>query len=800
VFILTALVYPVVLAVLCVGAGLLVDRASGRFLPRTLLPAVGAAALIGASQLTTYAWPLAPATPYVMVGLAAGGFLFAWHSVWMLARRWRAWAWQIVAPVLAYIVALGPVLFAGRPTFSSYTVLTDSAFHMLGADFLMRHGQEYGHLDLRNSYGQFINAYYNTSYPSGSDTLFGGSAFLLRLPLIWAFQPFNAFMLATAAGPARLLARRMGLDGRWATLAALTATVPALVYGYELVGSMKEITALPMILTLGALVVVHARWLRGPSNGAIPFALVAAAGISALGVGFGAWVLAAVATLAIVAVSDGLAGRQSARRLLLLVGLGAIIALVFAWPTWVDLTGSLRVSQSIVSTSNPGNLSAPLRAGQVFGTWLRASYSILPTGGDLQLTQALIVITFFACVLGALHVTRIRQYPLAGWLALMVVVWLAVTEYATTWVNAKTLMLTSPVVVLLAWGGVAALRALPQRTVFRPAAALLALTIASGVLASDAVQYHGSGLAPTARYEELASLNAPFAGRGPTLFTDFDEYALYELRDLDVSGVDFLYPPVALAGVSSGHGGVIDLDRVSPAKLRAYPLIITRRDPSASRPPAAYSLIWQGTYYQVWGRRPGAPAAIVHVGLSGTSPVRCPRVQRLAQVASTHGAQLVAASPSDLVRISVTRAHHPASWTRGRVGLVMKGAGRLWATFSLPHGGEWNLWLQGEITRPVHMSVDGLPRGLIGAQLGGNSLNPDTMAPLRVQLAPGRHLLSLTRGGFSLAPGDGGSAILDHIFLTPAGGADQKTLRVATPGDWRSLCGRAYHWIEVVPG
>ena len=60
--------------------------------------------------------------------------------------------------------------------------LADSAVHMLGADFLLRHGQHYAHLDLRNSYGQFINDYYNTSYPSGADTLFGGSAFLLACP------------------------------------------------------------------------------------------------------------------------------------------------------------------------------------------------------------------------------------------------------------------------------------------------------------------------------------------------------------------------------------------------------------------------------------------------------------------------------------------------------------------------------------------------------------------------------------------------------------------------------------------
>ena len=122
-------------------------------------------------------------------------------------------------PVIAYVAALAPVLFAGRPSFSSYGVLTDSAFHMLGADFLIRHGQDYAHLDLRNSPGQYLNDYYNTYYPSGADTFFGGSALLVRVPLIWAFQPFNAFMLALcrrpglgarAAARSRRLARRAG--------------------------------------------------------------------------------------------------------------------------------------------------------------------------------------------------------------------------------------------------------------------------------------------------------------------------------------------------------------------------------------------------------------------------------------------------------------------------------------------------------------------------------------------------------------------------------------------------------------
>ena len=261
--VLTALVYPCVLAILCVGAGLLVDRASGGWLPGMLLGTVGAAALIAVSQLTTYVAALAPATPYALATVAVAGCALGW-------TRLRAFGAGLAAvplaagacSVLAYLVALAPVLLAGRPTFSSFGVLDDSAFHMLGADYLMRHGQDYAHLDLRNSYGQYIHAYYATGYPSGADTLFGGSAFILGAPLIWMMQPFNAFMLAIAAGPAWVLARRIGLAGGWAALATLTATVPALVYGYELVASVKEIVALGMILTLGALVVLHARWLR----------------------------------------------------------------------------------------------------------------------------------------------------------------------------------------------------------------------------------------------------------------------------------------------------------------------------------------------------------------------------------------------------------------------------------------------------------------------------------------------------------------------------------------------------------
>jgi hypothetical protein len=816
-FVATALLYPCVLVALCAGAGLAVDRLSGRWLPAPLLLSVGAAALIALSQLSTYAYLIAPATPYLMAALALAGFWLGRGRARALTRGCLARPWPLAVSLLAYALALAPVLAGGRASFSSYMTLADSAVHMLGADFLIRHGMHYTHLDLRNSYGQFVNDYYNTSYPSGADTLFGGSALLLRLPLIWAFQPFNAFMLATAAGPAWLLARRLGLDGAWAALAALTAVLPALVYAYALFGSIKEITTLPMLLTLGVLVAEHRRWLaRGPAPAgphslaregppsparALAFVLALAAGVAALGIAFGAWALAAVAVLAVVLGGDLRAGRQRARAALVLIACAAAALALAALPTWAELSAALRVASTIASTSNSGNLHTPLRLEQVLGIWINGSYKLAPAGADLVATHALIALALVLVVLGAVQLARLRARALAAWFALTLLASLVISQSVSTWADAKTLVLSSPAVVLLAWAGIARLRTLPRPRLWGPVAALLSLALAAAILYSDALQYHSSDLAPTARYEQLASLDARFAGRGPTLFTDFDEYSMYELRDLDVGGPDFVYPPPTLASAAGGYGDPVDLNRVAPRALLAYPLIVTRRDPSATRPPAAYRLLSQDSYYQVWGRRQGAPAAVAHVALSGSPALQCARISGLAQRARAGaGERLIAAEAPELVRIQLARASHPRRWGRERKGLVMSTPGRLSASFTLPSSGAWDVWVQGQIMPTVTLSVDGVRVAAIAGQLDGNSLVPNTVPPLRVRLAAGQHRLWVTRGGFTLAPGDAGQAVLDAVFLTPAAAPSQGALRIAAPARWQSLCGRSYQWAELVPG
>jgi hypothetical protein len=304
-------------------------------------------------------------------------------------------------------------------------------------------------------------------------------------------------------------------------------------------------------------------------------------------------------------------------------------------------------------------------------------------------------------------------------------------------------------------------------------------------------------LAPTARYEELASVGERFAGRGPALFTDFDEYAMYELRSLDIGGPDFVYPPAALAPAAGGYGKPVDLERVAPSALAAYRLIVTRRDPSLPRPPAAYSLAWQGAYYDVWSRASSAGVAYAHRSLSGSVAAQCAQLGALARRAPAHASSIAAAPAPQLVRVSLAAARHPRHWGHERRGLVMNVPGTLRAPFTLPAGGAWNVWVQGQLMPTVSLGVDGRAVAAIGGQLSGNSLVPDTAPPVRLQLSPGAHSVTVVRSGADLSPGAHGSAVLDAIFLTPAA-EHPGALRLSGARSWRGLCGGRYEWAELL--
>jgi hypothetical protein len=99
----------------------------------------------------------------------------------------------------------------------------------------------------------------------------------------------------------------------------------------------------------------------------------------------------------------------------------------------------------------------------------------------------------------------------------------------------------------------------------------------------------------------------------------------------------------------------------------------------------------------------------------------------------------------------------------------------------------------------VDVAIDGHRLASVAAQLGGNSVVPNTLTPLPVTLRSGLHVLAVTRDHFGLAPGNGGFANLYGAFLTPGGAAVETPLESSPPDRWRSLCAHAREWVEVVP-
>jgi hypothetical protein len=272
------------------------------------------------------------------------------------------------------------------------------------------------------------------------------------------------------------------------------------------------------------------------------------------------------------------------------------------------------------------------------------------------------------------------------------------------WVEAKTFAIASPAVLFAAAIGCAALVSRGRRV-----EGLLALAaVAGGVVWSNALAYREVNLAPRKQLAELEQIGETFAGSGPALMTEYQPYGVrHFLRRLDPEGSSELRRrPVPLKdGSALPKGHFADLASFRPADLLVYRTLVLRRSPVGSRPPAAYRLVWDGRFYEVWQRGDGA--------ISGT-PMRC------------KGRALLYPLPeAGAVRIAV------------------------------PSGGRYDVWVGGSFRGELATFVDGRRVGVARHQLSPAG----QYVPLAtLDLAGGPHTLELRHRRHLLRPGSGGGS------------------------------------------
>jgi hypothetical protein len=374
--------------------------------------------------------------------------------------------------------------------------------------------------------------------------------------------------------------------------------------------------------------------------------------------------------------------------------------------------------------------------------------------------------------------------------------WGYVTARSTPWGDAKALMIVSPAVIAAAMLGPASL----WRTKWRPAAIVLAAAITFGLLWTNALAYHGVDLAPRDRLSELGTIGHRFAGQGPTLYTEFEEFSKHFLHEENPSGSDEAWqdnPRATLAdGAGTRFGFSTDIDQLAQSYVQHFRTLVLRRSGSASRPPSDYRLAYSGRFYDVWQKT--NVQVLAHLALGDTvQPAAVPPCPRIGTLAGRGATRLAYVERPQLPVLFPAQARRPRFWTpdgTDPTNLRPYGAGTLTGAIDVPQGGRYTVWVQGSFGRPVTVSIDGRRVGKVQ-----HELNPRGQSDVagQVSLGPGRHTILVVRPSGNLYPGDGGrNRLLGPIVLDPA--SDTRTVRELPATRWHDLCGRRLDWVEAI--
>jgi hypothetical protein len=721
--------------------------------------------------------------------LALAGFVAA-----ALHRRsLRPDPWAMLTASAVFCVFAAPVVLSGEATFAGYVKLDDTATWFAITDRLMEHGRSLAGLP-PSSYEATL--YFNLAgwYPVGAFIPFGVGAKLSGRELAWVFQPYLALLASFTALSLWQLAGRIRANAVIRAVAVFLAAQAALIFAYAMWGGIKELATAALLGLIAALAAEVIEDDAPAVRGLLPLAIGAAALVGVVSFGAGPWLLGLFGGAALVLVAKRGASALLAVSWRLLVWLLPLIAIgLIGHPLFPESTKFL-----LSASTDLGNLAGPISPAHLLGIW--PAHDFREELGSPFLGGALMALVLVAALGGAWGALRDRDPGLLVALGGAAVGCVLIATFGSAWVAAKSYAIVSPFALLFAFVGLNALARLGVRAV----AIAIAVLLGAGIVWSNVLAYGGVSLAPRAQLGELETIGKRFAGIESTLMTEYQPYGVrHFLRDMAPEGASELRrKQVELSdGTTLEKGKSADIDRFALATTLTYPALVLRRSPAASRPPESYRLVWRGRYYDVWVRSARAPVPLEHLALGyGVDPAavpRCADVLRLAGEARAAKGHLVAASARRPVVLPIGEATHRGGLVPSLAGpayLEPKGAGEFELRARLPSSGRQEVWLGGSLRPTATLFVDGRKLSSIRQQRNtpGSYLDFGSLA-----LRRGMHVFSLKVGGPDLNPGSAGSyGPLGPLAIAKPD--DDPALKSVSAARARSLCGRAWDWIEVV--
>jgi hypothetical protein len=821
VFLVAWVVFPALMLLLCAGAGLLVRRVTGPLaIPPLLTLPVGLAVLVVVGGILCDAKPLAPlaAPAFFVVGVT--GLVLGRGSISrVLARRGRgADVWAIGAAFGAWALVAAPIVLSGKPGFTGYARIVDISYELdLAAHFA--HGGRHIPLAGTSAYEVVIKKYLGAGYPGGGPWTLGALSNLTPVDLSWLYQPFLAFVSAMSALSLYSLLGRLVQSRTLRALGAVVAALPNVLYAYVLAGGIKELSTSCFLLLIAALFVPIVDRLR-PGRAVLALPIAIAATVASFSLTTLPW----VGVLCVGTGATVLAFRSRRLAALLACVQIALVAFVLSLPT---LGAALKLLPVVTGTGpvDLGNLAGPVPGISAAGVWITGDVRF-PQYAHQGLSEALAVIVLILAACGLVFAVRRRAWSVAWLGAAGAVALYYVAHRYGPWIQFKADCISSPIALLLAFAGVGALvRSFPRRgvtgttgstrrlvaisgTAGRLAAVLAGLAVAGAVLAGNALLYHDVTLAPYSRLHELQQIGERYAGQGPTLTPDFEEYAEYYLRDGQqdsvVNGPALGLRPGVNRAVEAGGIFAYDLDEFSLSFVEGFRTIVMRRNPLASRPPSNYRLVEISPYYEVWQREQAPAAVAAHLHFADNPANRLPNVCDEARAAARRagaGARIAYTLPPSYIQVDGSNMVLSGSFGAAGGTIVATGPGRAVRAQPVPKAGTYKFFFSGSFGRPVDVSVDGRHVGTAAYQV---SYPSEWIMIGSAYLSKGVHKIEITRGGFSLHAGNGDGIDLFNRTIGPLALLPNRpatpTVHYAAVGTLDRLCRSSLRlrWLEIV--
>ena len=752
VFLLAWVVFPALMLVLCGGAGLAVRRLTGPMaVPPLLVLPVGMATLVVVCGLFCYYAALAPLAAGACVFVGVLGLVLGRGSIGrVIARRGRGVDfWALGAAVGAGVVVAAPVVLSGKPGFTGYAHIVDIAYQFDLAAHFAHSGRSIPTLS-NSAYQADMIKYLGSGYPGGGQWTLGALSNLTPVDLSWLYQPFLAFLAAMSALSLYALLGPL-LDSRpLRALGAFVAAQPNILLAYVLAGGIKELsTSCFLLLTAALLAQVLPRVTPGRSLLAIPIALSAT--FASLSLTTVPWIGVLSAGILVTVL---LVERERVRALLACAQI-AVVAAVLSLPTLAVVVKLLPLATG-PGLLELGNLSAPIPTITAAGVWISGDYRY-PQYAHRVPSDVLAILVLVLALCGLIYAIRRRVWGVA-WLGIagLVAVIFVAHRYGP-WVQFKADAITSPIALLMAFVGVGALIRFSRRTAV---GAAFGIVLAIGVLAGTTLLYHDTTLAPYERLHDLEYIGKRFAGQGPTLTPDFEEYAEYYLRDSDqdsmVNGPRLELRPGVDRATALGGTWAYDLDEYPLGFVESFRTIVMRRNPLASRPPSNYRLAYLSPYYEVWQREQPARSVYALVPLSDPTGKRnaaaCASVAGAARRAGPTAQVAYMPSPSGYVQLDDSNMKLSGGFAQSGGVIEATGSGSAVRKQTIPVAGNYDFFIEGSFGRPVDVNVDGHHVATAAYQV---SYPAEWIQIASHRLSAGLHKIELKRGGISLHAGNG---------------------------------------------